>query len=70
MHVLNVLAALQGRSLRAETSAPVLWDSVVGSLGELCQAQASSMALLLSNIPNCLYCYLVLEIHDGESLTF
>lgn len=61
---------LQERSPRAETSAPVLRDGMAGSLGELCQAQVSSMTLLLGNIPNCLYCYLVLEIHNGESLMF
>jgi len=61
---------LQGRSPRAETSALVLWDSVAGSLGELCQAQGSSMTLLLGSIPDSLYCYLALEIHNGESLMF
>lgn len=61
---------LQERSPRAETSAPVLRDGMAGSLGELCQAQVSSTTLLLGNIPNCLYCYLVLEIHNGESLMF
>lgn len=67
---LSGLAALQGGSLRAKTSAPVLWDSVVGSLEQLCQARASSMTLLLGNITDSLYCYLALQIHNGESLMF
>lgn len=37
VHMLSGLAALQWGSLRAETSAPVLWDCEIGPLGKLCR---------------------------------